>query len=205
MRVLANIVSYLFNPLLVTTAIFYLLAFVFPVIIIPIKTFGQLLLATLFVVSFLIPVVSLIAMRKMGVISDLMIADRTQRTIPLIYTSLVYFAAAMLIFQQERFNDYLVSELLLMVGSLMLVVAVITLFWKISAHTTGLGGVLGLLFRLVFIYYGIEYIYALCIVILITGIVMTARLYLGAHTYNQTIAGIVLGFVYAYGCSFLLI
>ena len=202
MRITAKLISYIFNPLVITTVIFYLLSNVFPVIIIPFKMFSNILLGTLFVVTFIVPVLSLVAMRKMGVISDLMIDDRTQRTIPFIYTAAIYFASAFLIFQEPQLKDYMVSELLVFVGVLMLVVASVTRFWKISAHATGVGGVLGVLLRLVFIYYGMDYIYALCLAILITGIVISARLYLGAHTFQQTVAGCLVGVVFAYCSSF---
>lgn len=201
MRITAKIVAYLFNPLIITTVVFYLLSNVFPLIIIPIKVFSNILLGTLFVVSFLVPVVSLLAMKKMGVISDLMIGDRTQRTIPLIYTAFIYFASSYFIFREPHFKDYMVSELLVFAGVLMLIVAFITRFWKISAHATGMGGVLGLLFRLVFMYYGVDYIYVLSLAIIATGVVMTARLYLGAHTPKQTLAGLVLGAIYALGST----
>ena len=205
MRFLAKLISYIFNPLVITTVIFYLLTNVFPVILIPFKMFSDILLGTLFVVTFVVPVLSLFAMRKMGVISDLMIGDRTQRTIPLIYTAAIYFASAYLIFQEPQLRDYMVSELLVFVGVLMLIVAGITRFWKISAHATGMGGVLGVLLRLVFIYYGMDYIYAFSLAILITGLVISARLYLGAHNFTQTIVGCIVGVVYAYCSSFYLL
>lgn len=195
------ILSYVVNPLLLTTFLFYLLTLHFPVIIVPNPVLTKLLLGVLLIVTFILPVLSLVIMKKMGVITDMMIPIRTQRMLPLLYTAAIYIAAGMVIFRDNKLNDFRISELLFLVAVLMIIAGTITLYWKISAHALGVGGVVGVLLKLVFSFYGIEYIFALCLGIVVSGLVMSARLYLGAHTLAQVMAGFFLGVLYAYLAS----
>ena len=201
MRISSQVLSYLINPLLLTTVFGYLLAEQFPVIMVPSPLLTNILLGVLFVVTFVLPVISLLMMQKMGIISDLMISERVQRTVPLLYTSVIYIAAGVVIFRDNRMNNFHISELLFLVAGLMVIAGGITRYWKISAHALGVGGVVGVLCRLVFSFYGIEYIYALIIALLLSGLVMSARLYLGAHSLTQVLVGFALGGVYAYVTS----
>ncbi len=201
MQIGSKILSYVVNPLFLTTFLFYLLTVHFPVIIVPNPILTKLLLGVLFIVTFILPVVSFVFMKKMGVISDMMIPIRTQRMLPLLYTAAIYVAAGMMIFRDNKLNDFRISELLFLVAGLMIVAGVITLYWKISAHALGVGGIVGVLLKLVFSFYGIEYIFALIVGIIVSGVVMSARLYLGAHTLAQVVAGFFLGGLYAYIAS----
>ncbi len=76
----------------------------------------------------------------------------------------------------------------------------VTFFWKISAHSAGVTGVVG--FAVV---YSIEYAGANSLLlplvgaVAIMGIVMWARLYLNAHKPAEIIGGALLGFVICYG------
>ncbi len=201
MHIGSKILSYVVNPLFLTTFLFYLLTVHFPVIIVPNPVLTKLLLGVLFIVTFILPVVSFAFMKKMGVISDMMIPIRTQRMLPLLYTAAIYVAAGMMIFRDNKLNDFRISEMLFLVAGLMIVAGVITLYWKISAHALGVGGIVGVLLKLVFSFYGIEYIFALIVGIIVSGVVMSARLYLGAHTLAQVVAGFFLGGLYAYIAS----
>lgn len=200
-RIGSIILSYVVNPLLLTTFLFYVLTLYFPIIIVPNPVLTKLLLVVLFIVTFLLPVFSLLIMKKMGVISDIMISIRAQRMFPLVYTAALYIAAGVVIFRNNKLNDFHIAELLFLAAGLMLIAGVITQHWKISAHALGAGAIVGVLLKLVFTYYGIEYIFALVVGIIVSGFVMSARLYLGAHTLAQVIAGFFLGAVYAYLAS----
>lgn len=87
------------------------------------------------------------------------------------------------------------------------IATIITYFWKISLHMIGLGGLLAYILLLLFVrglQYGLpsEIDILLSSVILLSGIVGSARLYLCAHTPAQVYVGYIVGFllvgVYAY-------
>lgn len=72
--------------------------------------------------------------------------------------------------------------------------AFVTYFWQISVHSASIGGLLSLMI-LLNIHINNELMFA-CMMLLIiaVGIVMSARLYLNAHSIWQVLAGFVLGF-----------
>ena len=80
----------------------------------------------------------------------------------------------------------------------LLAVAIINRWWKISAHLTGIGGLLGGIcsFSLCYVTLPIGLIIT---VLLLSLLLMYARLYLQAHTPMQVVCGYLLGLV----CTFL--
>jgi membrane-associated phospholipid phosphatase len=72
-------------------------------------------------------------------------------------------------------------------------VTLITLFWKISAHAVGTGGLLGFLFGIVYSFAAVELLYPTLVCVLAAGLLLSARLYLNAHTPAEVGAGFLLG------------
>ena len=77
------------------------------------------------------------------------------------------------------------------------VCGIINQWWKISTHTAAIGGVTGALlaFSLAFSY---NPVWWLCIVIVIAGILGTARMILRQHSLSQVVAGFIVGFLCAH-------
>jgi hypothetical protein len=69
---------------------------------------------------------------------------------------------------------------------------IISLFWKISLHSAGIGGITGLIIILS-VAYSIDMTFFLSAAILISGLIITIRLVLNTHTVLQLVAGYVLG------------
>jgi len=78
------------------------------------------------------------------------------------------------------------------------VLLLISFKWKISNHMAALGGLSGVFFAFSF-RNGLNPVYALLTVVIIAGLVGTARLALNKHNIWQIIAGYLLGFVILYG------
>lgn len=79
----------------------------------------------------------------------------------------------------------------------LLVTMLVTLRWKISAHATGMGGLIGgtmIVMRL----YQLLPSYELMLLIVLAGMLGSARLYLKAHTPAQVYVGFLNGFVCVY-------
>ncbi|MFM9027863.1 MAG: hypothetical protein ACKOQ6_07685, partial [Bacteroidota bacterium] len=70
----------------------------------------------------------------------------------------------------------------------------INYFWKISIHMVGIGGALGLMFAVNSIII-IDLSMAIVLTTLVTGLLGTARLSLGAHDSWQVYAGFFTGFL----------
>ena len=79
-----------------------------------------------------------------------------------------------------------------------LVCAVINIWWKISTHAAGAGGIIGALvaYSVIFMFNPVNW---LCVLILLAGAVGSSRMWLRQHTLSQvvvgTLVGVVCGFV----------
>jgi membrane-associated phospholipid phosphatase len=79
----------------------------------------------------------------------------------------------------------------------MAVMCLVNHFWKISAHCCGMGALTGFLF-VQQLSYAADYSLPICIIILLSGAVASARVYLKAHTLMQTLAGYLTGFSFIF-------
>ncbi|MDR0940985.1 MAG: phosphatase PAP2 family protein [Bacteroidales bacterium] len=117
-------------------------------------------------------------------------SEKQQRLTLLFSTSVIYISAAYNLVAQHPFvllDSYIVASACLMVLSFC-----ITIFWKISLHAIGVGGFLALVIQLSLSAYFFAYL-LIPIALIIAGLVMSARLYLHAHTLAQVVCGFIVG------------
>lgn len=90
------------------------------------------------------------------------------------------------------------------IAAVILLVGIISLWWQISAHAAGIGGIIGALAGLI-VRYGESalFIPMLCVIIF-AGFLISARLQLNAHTPAQVSAGAVLGVCVSFVAVFVL-
>lgn len=92
---------------------------------------------------------------------------------------------------------HVISSILLAALAIQIVCAIINVWWKISAHCATIGGFAGAL-----VAYSIKWsfnpVWWLCLVILVAGIVGTARMTLRQHTLSQVVGGFCVGFLCAF-------
>lgn len=122
----------------------------------------------------------------------LQMQDRSQRFVPFLFTTFIYGADTFL-FTRNLSNLYLSVVILAAVSVCIGLVTLITLFWKISAHAVGVGGLLGFLLGIVYQFAAVELFYPTLVCLLAAGLLLTARLYLNTHTPAQVGAGFLLG------------
>ena len=148
------------------------------------------------VITALIPIVLLLILWKRGNISSLHIDNAKERTTPYVYSLICY-----------GFWCYFVGVTLHMplvwlvvaIGSTcaLLAVTIINHWWKISAHLTGMGGLLGGICSLA-LYYSALPTTLIIITLTISLLLMYARLYMNAHTPAQVVAGYLLGILFTF-------
>ncbi|MBR1448841.1 MAG: hypothetical protein IJ588_08885 [Prevotella sp.] len=91
---------------------------------------------------------------------------------------------------------HFVSSIVLAALFIQVICAIINVWWKISTHTAGIGGVAGALF--VFAeYFAFNPVWWLCVVFILAGILGTARIILRQHSLSQVVAGFLVGFICA--------
>mgnify|MGYP001087245531 FL=1 len=125
---------------------------------------------------------------------DLQMRSIQERKMVFGLVSLVYIIATYLFWDRTYEALPLMTISLLGITISLLVLTVITFFWKISAHSVAIGGVLGLFFGLSTGVGNAALLYQILGTVILSGGVMTSRLYLDAHKPAQIGAGFILGF-----------
>lgn len=150
-----------------------------------------------FVLTALIPIVLIIILWRQGRVSSLHITYPKERTIPYLYSTACF-----------GFWCYFVSNtthlpkvwLFIALGATvaLFAVTIINRWWKISAHLTSMGGLLGGLISMG-LYYNIVPTSLVIALLVLSLLLMYARLYLDAHTPMQVVCGYLLGIL----CTFI--
>lgn len=117
---------------------------------------------------------------------------RQRRFFPYIVHLLCY--GITLYYLQRMHMPMYVSGLLWGGILIQVVCTIINMWWKISTHCAGAGGVIGVLVAYGFLFY-FNPMWWLCVAIMISGIVGTSRMVLRQHTLAQTVVGTILGII----------
>jgi hypothetical protein len=191
MNITAKLISYVFHPIFM---LFYSTLMFFNVISTEIYSYPTDVKTTVslvvFAITVLIPVLLNFLFYKRKLISSLEMHEREERTLPYIIACIFYFVAYNLLHQLRLPPFFTVFAL----GSsiLTLCVLIINARWKISAHLTGIGALLGGVIAY-YLLYNAENLIMIPIIIMISGIIGFARLQLQAHTPVQIYTGFALG------------
>jgi hypothetical protein len=156
--------------------------------------------AIVFMFSFLFPVLNIVLLYKLKRIPSLSMSDRRERTFPYIMTAVFYFG---LFYLLKDLNIWPTVKLFVLGGGIAIsFVALINLRFKISAHMTGIGGLLGALISLSFLLkFDMTLFYIL--IILIAGLLGACRLILNEHRPSQIYSGFALGLLVQIGLFFI--
>ncbi len=196
MNLLARIVSLVFHPLLLATYLFTLFIFLFPAALEPLKAEGHLtFLFLIFCVTFVLPALNVGMFRMMGTIKSLEMKERKERIIPFIFITVLYIALTYLFYTKPRigFHDNLL-KFMIIIDALVLTATLTTFFYKVSVHSLAAWGLIGILIPLNKVLEDNTLFYPTLFVIVLTGLVMSARLKLNAHSPREVFVGSVLGF-----------
>lgn len=210
LKSLAQVLSFVFHPLLIVTYMLVLLMLVNPYL------FGvnsisdkesKLLILQVFLSTFFIPAFAVAMLRFTGMIKSIEMKTRQERIGPYIITGMFYI---------WMFRNFLGSDQVptafssfLLGASIGLFIAFfINIFSKISAHAVGMGGLVGMVVITMLLFsYDTFTIHStiigvvelsmsgvLIVVVLIAGIVGTSRLLLQAHEPLDLYGGYLVGF-----------
>ncbi|MCE4563694.1 PAP2 family protein [Maribellus sp. CM-23] len=191
---LAKVVSILFHPVLIPTLGILLLlnsSFYFSMLSWEAKRF---ILLVVFFTSCILPML-MVSLLALNTKFDINMPKSTDRVLPLLAAAVFYYLGFVLLGRISVFpvlKMYMLASVLVIVALL-----IISLKWKISNHMAALGGLAGTFFALSF-RYGLNPVHSLLLIILVSGIVGTARLALERHNIWQIIAGYSLGFCVLY-------
>jgi membrane-associated phospholipid phosphatase len=136
------------------------------------------------------PLMTVFLLKALGFIESLYLRSQKDRIIPYIASGIFYFWAYTVFRQQSHYPVVLTGFIL---GAFLSASAalILNIYFKVSMHALGMGGWLGV-FLLVAWSNTMMMTWPLALVILLTGIVCTSRLILGAHRPRDMYAGILI-------------
>ena len=207
MKYAAQIISFVFHPLIIISYILGILLVINPYLFSlhnPRST-GTLLMSV-FMLTVIMPGLSVILMKAMGFVESIHLKERSERIIPLVITGGFYLWLFINVYNNTTI-PLAFSMFVLGTTIGLFLTFFLSLFTKVSLHTTGVGGLLMgiLLIKNYFSYdsfsldlgnfgaYMVNTDVLIFVVIFFAGLVGTSRLLLKAHKMNEVILGYIIG------------
>lgn len=207
MKHIANIISFVFHPLIIISYILLLMLVINPYLfsIQNEKAIG-ILMIYVFMLTIVLPGVTVLMMKALGFVNSIHLKDRSERIIPLIITGGFYLWLFVNIYENTTIP--LAFSIFVLGSTIGLFLAFFfSLFTKVSLHTTGVGGFFVgiLLIKYNFSYESFllplgsfgDYMVSTDVLVFaslfIAGLVGTARLLLKAHSLNEVFLGYLVG------------
>ncbi len=164
---------------------------VFPLSVNSFRGFALLI----FISTFVFPVLNILFFKLFGSIQSLSMPTREERVIPFVFIAILYGVITYLFYSKFRvgFTDS-IFKLLVIINLLVIASALITFFYKVSVHSLGIWGLVGILIPFNRMTENAELLYPTLALIVIAGLVMSARLQLQAHRPREILVGAVAGF-----------
>ena len=200
---LARAISFVFHPLFLATYLFVVFAFYFPQGFEPVdEEYTWRFILVMFGFTFVLPSLVIGILRTMGLVDSLAMKSRRERIIPFVVISMVYVVATSMFYMQNRVNmNDNFFKFLLVIDALVIVSTIVTFFFKISVHSIGVWGFIGILYSLNQVVDNGTLFYPVLVAIVVAGIVMSARLKLNVHTLVEVFSGAAVGLATGIGCT----
>ena len=150
-----------------------------------------IILLILFINSAVAPVLSILLLKRTGLIRDVMLDERSERMIPLMLSAIYFFITYFLL--RKIALPSLLYFYIIGATILILLTLIITYRWKISIHMVSMGGLTAFLVSLaMLLHLNIDWL--IISAFIASGMLGTARVKLNAHNLSQVFAGFVMGF-----------
>ena len=188
---LAQVLSDLFSPIVLPAYMMAVAMWLTPLSVAP-ERIRLVTMVVVVVLTAIVPTAVILTLIKLGKVKDVSLSNRSERYIPYVVSILCYLATALFLGSVNApmwLRSFYIGAAL----AGMLAYA-ITSRWKISAHSSSVGGVAAALMWMG--YKGLLLVgtpYWISGAILLCGLIGTSRLILQRHTPAQVFAGYALG------------
>lgn len=187
----ARIISGVFHPVVMPffTLMVMLQYHAFFMGLLPLKEI-LILMGSVLLTTVASPFLMIFFLYRLGIITSLFMEKREERILPLLATAIFYYLTYYIlkgISISSLFSYFMLGSTLLTILCLF-----ITLFFKISLHMAGIGGVTGFWLGLC-IRQGTPHEYLIALLLFLCGLLGFARLKEGNHTQAEVYAGLLLG------------
>lgn len=151
------------------------------------------ILGLVFIVTYIIPILVLVLLKGLGLIEDMYVMSLKERKIPVLLMIFLFYLLGY--FFTNNHITYDLGVLFYASSFGLIIVNLLFLFnFKTSLHLLGMGNTLGFLLVLNH-QYGISALPAIMIIILLSGILGSARIQLKAHFPKEVYIGFFLGLI----------
>lgn len=187
----ARVVSMVFTPFYLPIVGLMALFFLSYLSLMP-TAYKLQVLTLVYFFTILLPTVLIHLYRKYQGWNLIELGHKERRMVPYVISILCYFFCVYIMdmLHIPHFMGTIVSAAL----SIQIVCALVNVWWKISTHTSAIGGVSGALF--VFgEFFAFNPIWWLCLVLILAGMLGTSRMILRQHSLAQVVAGFFVGLI----------
>jgi hypothetical protein len=194
---MARLTSWIFTPFFIPILAFLIL-FIFSYLnMLPLE-YKIIVMSIVTCFTIFMPWLTIYMFRKINGFAIIELNERKKRYVPFLLTILSYICC-LLMMRKMSIPWYMTG--IILTALVISVICVIANFkWKLSEHMAGCGGIVGGLISFSALF-GYNPVWWLCLFIIISGILGSARIILQHHTLGEVIWGFVVGFI----CSLLVL
>ncbi len=187
----ARVVSMVFTPFYLPIVGLMALFFLSYLSLMP-TAYKLQVLTLVYLFTILLPTVLIHLYRKYQGWNLIELGHKERRMVPYVISILCYFFCVYIMdmLHIPHFMGTIVSAAL----AIQIVCALINVWWKISTHTSAIGGVAGALFVFGELF-GFNPVWWLCLVLILAGVLGTSRMILRQHSLAQVVAGFWVGVI----------
>lgn len=153
-----------------------------------------LVLAVVYFFTILLPTFLIHLYRNYHGWSPFELGSKERRIVPYVISILCYFVC--LHIMEQMHIPFFMRSIVVTALVIQIVCALINVWWKISTHMAGIGGVAGALFVFSEVF-RFNPLWWTCLVVIIAGMLGTSRMILRQHTLPQVVTGFLVGVVCA--------
>ncbi len=192
MKQFLKVISFVFQPLLMPTFGIAMLLFT-NLALFYTDIWKWFALGGTFLFTAILPATPILMMMRKGQIKDLYISKREQRTFPYLFSLLAYIFWTVFMWRVLQVPFFIVA---MGIGSVLsiIIITLVNMKWKISAHLSGIGGLTGGVFAFCYVM-AVNPVWLMILMLFISALTALSRIELKAHTPAQTLAGFTVGFL----------
>jgi len=192
---IAKVISYVFHPLFIPLYVTYYLVFVNHAYF---AGFGEkaktwVMLRVLLNMVFF-PLFTVMLLKALGFIDSIFLKNQRDRIVPYMASG-VFFFWMYLVFRNQPEIPKILTSFTFGVFLASSIALIANVYFKISMHAVGCGGMLGLMIVVLNHNVSAPFSVPFMIAVVITGIVCTSRLIVSDHTQRDIYMGLFFGFI----------
>jgi hypothetical protein len=203
-RFFAYFFSYIFHPLFIPLYVTWFLAFVHPGYFSGIGRHDKV--HTLILVAYIMiffPLVTVFLLKQLDFIKSFFLHTQQDRIIPYIACG-IYFFWMYIVFHNDENMPKILTGFILGVFLSSSAALIANIYYKISMHAIGVGGLLGV-FLVVMWQNTMLMTWPLSLAFLITGITCTSRLIISDHKPKEIYMGLLVGLIFQFIAAFVVV